>query len=404
MAQRRDRGVSGALHGAGGAAGGALKKTGGAARGATSAVSGVTGAKPVDDLGEQVEEATHTAGDVVEGAGDGEEQLTVREELREIVRDAALEVLAPVARRLTTEAAMYALRKGPELARDTLAPKLADTLGPAIEQAGGPGAFAKGALSSVSSARSGMLERVGLGRESESRPWRERRLPVEESIDVVAPLETAFERFTAFDEYANLLVRGETIEERPNERITWRQTDGVDATAVISFHRLSDRLTRVMVTYDRQPQGLFERTASLFSTASHGLNADLMRFKAFVEMSEEDAEEPEEPRRRGAQARTRKAPGKRRAQAEAEEEEEEEPAEAEPDELEDEYEEEPEGEYEDEEEPEYEEEAPEGEYIGGEYEEEEQEAEEPEEPPPAPSRPARRRAPARPRKQATRRR
>jgi hypothetical protein len=371
-----------------------LKKGGGAVRGVTSAVSGVTGTGAVEDVGEQVEGVAQGAGDTIEAAGNAPDQLTVREELREIVREAALEVLAPVARRLTTEAAVYALRKGPELARDTIAPKLADTLGPAIDEAGGPGAFAKGALSSVSGARSGMLERVGLGRESEPRPWRERRLPVEESIDVVVPLETAFEKFTEFEEYANLLLRGETLDERSNERITWKRTDGVDATAVISFHRLSDRLTRVMVTYDYQPQGLFERTASLFSTATHGLNADLMRFKAFVEMSDEGVEEPEEPSQRATERRTRRAAGRRRDEAE-------ERAEKEP---EDEYEEEPEGEYE--EALEYE--PPDSEYAGGEYEEEEeqQELEEEEEPAPAPapSRPVRRRAAASPRKSATRRR
>jgi hypothetical protein len=351
----------------------------------------------VGDVGEQVEGVTERAGDAVEGVGDGDEQLTVREELREIVREAALEVLAPVARRLTTEAAVYALRKGPELARGTIAPKLANTLGPAIEEAGGPGAFARGALSSVSGARSEMLERVGLGREAEPRPWRERRLPVEESIDVAAPLETAFEKFTEFEEYANLMLRGETTDERPNEQITWSRTDGVDATAVVSFHELSDRLTRVMVTYDHQPQGLLERTASLFSSAGNAVKEDLMRFKAFVEIGDEEAEQEEEPSAREAAPRRRRAGGRRRDQAERSEQ----APDAEEEEPEEEYEEEGEGEYEDE--SEYA--APEGEYIGDEYEEEEEQEPEEEEPPPAPSRPARRRAPARPRKQtATRRR
>jgi uncharacterized membrane protein len=115
-------------------------------------------------------------------------------------------------------------------------------------------------------------------------------LPVQESIDVVVPLETAYDWFTEFEEYAEVMSRGETVDERPNERIDWRRTDGVEATAVITFHRLSDRLTRVMVTYDYQPQGLLEKTTSLFRTTPRGLNADLMRFKAFVEMSEEETE------------------------------------------------------------------------------------------------------------------
>jgi hypothetical protein len=304
----------------------------------------------VEGVGEQVREAAEGVGGVVERAGDGREQRTVGEELREIVRDAALEVLAPVARRATMQAAKYAIRRGPQLARDTIAPKVADTLGPAIEEAGGPAAFAKGALSSVSGARTGMLEKVGIGGESQARPWRERRLPVEESIDVVVPLETAYDRFFEFDEYAKFMSRGETVDERPNERIAWKRTDGAEAAAVITFHRLSDRLTRVMVTYDHQPQGLLEKTTSLFHTSRRGLIEDLMRFKAFVEMSEEDTETPEEePEQQAQEPRTR------------------------------------------------------GHRDEDEYAEEDERAEE-EEPQPAPSRPVRRRPAARPRQQQARRR
>jgi hypothetical protein len=295
MAEQITGGVSGAVRRATGAAGETLKTAGAAARGATGAASDVTGADAVERAGEQVQQAARRAGAAVQRAGGGGEQRTLLEELRAIVREAALEVLVPAARRATTEAALYAVKRGPNVARNMIAPRL----DAAIESAGGPGAFAKGALSSVSGARSGMLEKVHRGGASRARPWRERPLPVEESVDVVGPLETAYDRFTDFDEYAEVLSRGETVGERPNERITWRRTDRVEATAVISFHRLSDRLTRVMVTYDRPPQGLLEKTTSLFRGAPRGLGADLMRFKAFVEMSDEVAEPKQEPEQRG---------------------------------------------------------------------------------------------------------
>ena len=302
MAERIARDVSNAVRrGASGVAGETLKRAGSTARGATGAVSDVTGTAAVEGVGKQVQEAAGAAGAAVERAGGGGAQRTLGEELRQIVREAALEVLVPVARRATTQAAMYAVRRGPQLARDTIAPKL----GAAIEEAGGPGALARGALSSVAGARSGMLEKAGIDGESESHPWRERPLPVEESIDVVVPVETAYDWFTEFDEYAEVMSRGETVDERPNERIDWRRTDGVDATAVITFHRLSDRLTRVMVTYDHRPQGLLEKTSSLFRTAPRGLSADLMRFKAFVEMSEDDTETEEEPEQQAEEPRAR---------------------------------------------------------------------------------------------------
>ena len=295
MAERIASGLTNAVRqGAGGVAGRTLKHTGeqvhDVAKGAGAEVQDVAkgaGAEVQDvaqGAGAEVRDVATDAGAAVGRAVGGRgQQRTLREELREIVREAALEILVPVARRATTQAAMYAVKRGPQMARDTIVPKL----GAAIEEAGGPGALAKGALSSVSGARAGFLGRAAGSAEPRPRPWRERPLPVEESVDVVAPLETAYGRFGEFAEYATVMSHGETVEARPNERIAWRRTDGVDASAVITFHRLSDRLTRVMITYDARPHGVLERTTALFHTSPRALGTDLMRFKAFVEMNEE---------------------------------------------------------------------------------------------------------------------
>jgi uncharacterized membrane protein len=306
MAERIASGLTSAVQqGAGGVAGRTLKHTGeqvhDVAKGAGAEVRDVAtgagaevrdvatdaGAEVRDvatDAGAEVRDVATDAGTAVGRAVGGRgPQRTLREELREIVREAALEILVPVARRATTQAAMYAVKRGPQMARDTIVPKL----GAAIEEAGGPGALAKGALSSVSGARAGFLGRAAGSAEPRPRPWRERPLPVEESVDVVAPLETAYGRFGEFEEYATVMSHGETVDARPNERIAWRRTDGVDASAVITFHRLSDRLTRVMITYDARPHGVLERTTALFHTSPRALGTDLMRFKAFVEMNEE---------------------------------------------------------------------------------------------------------------------
>ena len=294
MAERNAAGMSRAIRqAAGGVVGEALKTGGSAARAATGATPDVTGTGVVEGVGAQVQHVVRTAGGAVERAGGGGAERTLREELREIVREAAREVLVPAARKATTQAAIYAIRRGPQLARDTLVPKV----GAAIEEAGGPGALARRARSSVSRARTKTLEQAGPSAGSQARPWQERPLPVEESIDVVVPLQTAYDRFTEFGEYADALSRGETVDARPNERIVWSRADGVESTAVITFHRLSDRLTRVMVTHDDRPQGLLAKTASRLRSSPRGLSADLVRFKAFAEMSEEDT-----PRLTGAGA------------------------------------------------------------------------------------------------------
>src|SRR6202007_1558025 len=103
-----------------GAAGETLKKAGSAAGGATGAVSAVTPTDGVQDVGQQVEAAAEGAGRAVERAGGGGAQRPLTEELRAIVREAAREVLVPVVRRATTQAATSAVRRGPQFARETL--------------------------------------------------------------------------------------------------------------------------------------------------------------------------------------------------------------------------------------------------------------------------------------------
>lgn len=254
---------------------------------------------------EQGQQAAGQASQLASGA-----QGTVREELGSIVRDAALEVLGPVARQATKQAAQYAASKGPEIAKDTLLPK--------IQEAGGAGALAKGALSSVSDAGGGLMSKLGGGGgggDSEARgTGKGRRLPVQESVDVAVPVETAYNQFTQFEDYPKFMFRvqkveqkddghlewqekiwgirrqweAEITEQRPNERIVWKSTSGIDTTGVVTFHRLDDRLTRVQVNHDFQPQGLMEKTASGFRHSRRALKSDLMRFKAYIEMRDEE--------------------------------------------------------------------------------------------------------------------
>jgi uncharacterized membrane protein len=392
-------------------------------------------------------EATDKVEDLAPGGGedraeDREEQAgeqgsggTFRHEIGSIVREAAIDVLGPVAKRATTEAAKYAVGKGPELAKSfgpKLGPKLKE-VGPALEDAGGPGGLAKGALSSVKDAGGGLLSKVGIGGGGGGKPpsgtGRGRRLPVQESVDIAVPLETAYNQFTQFEDFGRFMFRTEKVEQRddthlvwhekiwgirrqveaeiteqrPNERIAWTTNGGVESTGVVTFHELSDRLTRVMVTHDFQPHGVLEKTASGFRMSRRALRSDLMRFKAFIEMREEETgawreriedgevagdEEQDTDRedRRESSERRRRGRGRRDDQPEAEEEdydEDEDYAEYEEDEDEDEtYESEPQAQEEPEEE---------------EPEEQEEPAEQPK------RRQTRRRAPARPTQSSRRR-
>ena len=100
---------------------------------------------------------------------------------------------------------------------------------------------------------------------------RGRRLPVQEFVDVAVSIDVAYDQYTQFEEFPNFMHRVEKVEQKddstlmwheniwgvrrsweaeiveqtPNERIVWRSTGGPQVVGVITFHRLSDRLTRV---------------------------------------------------------------------------------------------------------------------------------------------------------------
>jgi uncharacterized membrane protein len=350
------------------------------------------------------------------------DERTVRDELRSIVREAAIEVLGPVTRKATTAAAKYAVTKGPELATKTVAPKVKDTLAPKIEEAGGAGELAKGALSKVSGSGSGLLSKIGIGGDGAdgTGTGKGRRLPVQESVDVAVPLEIAYNQFTQFEDFPEFMHRVEKVEQRddahlvwhekiwgirreweaeitdqrPNERIAWKSLSGTQTTGVVTFHALSDRLTRIEVNLDFQPQGLLEKTASGFRMSRRALKSDLMRFKAFIEMKDE---ETGAWRGRVEEGEVAEGPGaEEREETEAEAPVATEPVEEEPEEEETEAEEEEEPEAEEEEEPEAEEE----EEPEAEEEEEPEAEEEPEEEGTGQRRRrVRRRSPARPTRQ-----
>jgi carbon monoxide dehydrogenase subunit G len=138
-----------------------------------------------------------------------------------------------------------------------------------------------------------------------------RRLPIQRWTDVAAPIETVYERWTDFEEFPSFMHRvlnvekeddtikwdekiwfskrhweGEITERRKNERIAWKTTSGMAHAGVVTFHRMEKNLTRVMVDMDFVPQGMIEKMASGMRFVKRAVEADLARFKAYVELGE----------------------------------------------------------------------------------------------------------------------
>jgi uncharacterized membrane protein len=163
-----------------------------------------------------------------------------------------------------------------------------------------------------------------------------RRLPIQRWTDVAVPVDKAYEAWTKFDQFPKFMHRVLTVEQkgddrlsweekiwfsrrewegriterRENELIAWKTTKGPKHKGVVSFHPLGDRLTRVMVTMEFEPTGMIEKMGSGMRFVKRAVQADLARFKAFVELGDvqgieyraqqqdEDADEPQSRERR----------------------------------------------------------------------------------------------------------
>ena len=74
--------------------------------------------------------------------------------------------------------------------------------------------------------------------------------------------------------------KAEIEEQRPDERIKWKVTEGITHTGVVTFHELAPRLTRVEINMDVEPGGLIEKSARGMRHVKRAVRADLHRFKA----------------------------------------------------------------------------------------------------------------------------
>jgi uncharacterized membrane protein len=253
--------------------------------------------------------------------------------------DLAKKLLVPAAAGLGTLAATYAARKGPELLRDRVKPKLEDEGGEEVAKIG------KKAADRLKSEGGPMGKLAGLATDKLTggggSSKKTRRLPIQRWTDVAVPIEVAYERWTQFEEFPKFMHRvldvekkdrnkihwnekiwfskreweGEITQRRKNDRIAWKTTKGMSHKGVVTFHKLDTSLTRVMVDMDFEPTGMVEKMASGLRFVKRAVQADLARFKAYVELSEakgleygHDVDEEDEPQAEHADEETEQSP------------------------------------------------------------------------------------------------
>jgi uncharacterized membrane protein len=132
---------------------------------------------------------------------------------------------------------------------------------------------------------------------------------IEQSIEVHVPVHTAYNQWTQFEEFPQFMEGIEEVrqlddkrlhwranvgwkekewdavitEQVPDQRIAWKNTTGAQNAGVVTFHRIKDDTTRVMLQLEYDPEGLVENIGDMVGVVSTRVKGDLARFKEFIE-------------------------------------------------------------------------------------------------------------------------
>jgi uncharacterized membrane protein len=132
---------------------------------------------------------------------------------------------------------------------------------------------------------------------------------VQESIDIDVPIRTAYNQWTQFEEFPSFMEgveevtqeddkrlhwvaeiagvrrewQAEITEQHPDERIAWTSTTGMKNAGVVTFHRIDEDRTRVMLQLDVEPDDLVEKVGDALGFVRRRATGDLRRFKEMIE-------------------------------------------------------------------------------------------------------------------------
>ena len=132
---------------------------------------------------------------------------------------------------------------------------------------------------------------------------------IEESIEIGVPISTAYNQWTQFESFPQFMdgikrveqrddtrlrwtaeVGGnkrewdaEITEQHPDHRVAWKALNQEGPNGVVTFHKLDDSHTKVMVQMEYEPEGMKESLGSVVGFDSHRVKGDLESFKEFIE-------------------------------------------------------------------------------------------------------------------------
>jgi uncharacterized membrane protein len=132
---------------------------------------------------------------------------------------------------------------------------------------------------------------------------------VEKSTTVNVPVRQAYNQWTQFEEFPQFMDGVESVtqveddrldwvaeiggvrrhwearivEQVPDSKVAWVATQGTTNAGAVTFEELAGGQTSVTLVLDYEPEGLVEKVGDALDVVERQAEADLERFKAFIE-------------------------------------------------------------------------------------------------------------------------
>lgn len=135
---------------------------------------------------------------------------------------------------------------------------------------------------------------------------------ITEDIEVAVPVRVAYDQWTQFESFPKFMAgvdrvvqvddktlewtatiagvvkhwRAEITEQRPDEVVAWRSTEGARNDGQVRFRTMGANRTMVELQLDVEPDGFVEKAGAALGVVERRVRGDLERFRDFIESRE----------------------------------------------------------------------------------------------------------------------
>src|SRR5688500_18773883 len=131
---------------------------------------------------------------------------------------------------------------------------------------------------------------------------------IEKSIEINVPVKAAYNQWTQFEEFPRFMEgvkevqqlddkhlhwkaeiggkekewNAEITEQIPDQRIAWTSVGGAWAGGTVTFNRVSDATSKVMLRLEYEPQGVVENIVDAAGFVTRRVEGDLDRYNEYI--------------------------------------------------------------------------------------------------------------------------